>query len=279
MTTAHIHHSSLPAMIRSVVSHRSLLLQIVKRDIAERYKGSLLGVLWTFITPILMLLVYGFVFTYVFKARWSHESHAIANSDGAFTVILFSGLMLHGLFVEVITRATTSISNNVNFVKKVVFPLEILVPQLVLSSFFHFMVNLVLLAVAYLFLYQTLQPTLILLPLVIGPLLLLACGIGWFLASLGVYIRDIGHIMGLLSTVLLFISPIFFAIETLPQWGQYLVMLNPLTIIVNAFRDIAIWGVLPDFELLAYYWLVSILIVISGFFWFQKTRKGFADVL
>lgn len=279
MTSITCSNCSIKAMLVSFISNRSLLIQIVKRDIAERYKGSLLGILWTFITPILMLLVYGFVFTYVFKARWNHESALIANADGAFTVILFSGLILHSLFVEVITRATSSINSNVNFVKKVVFPLEILVPQLVLSSLFHFCVNLMLLLIAYIFIYQTIQPTIILVPFVIIPLLLLACGIGWFLASLGVFLRDIGQIMGLLSTVLLFISPIFFSVETLPIWGQNLVMLNPLTIIVNAFRDIAIWGTLPNIKQLSYYWLISSSIFIFGFIWFQKTRKGFADVL
>lgn len=272
-------NKGIGVLLHELWLHIPLMLQMVKRDIIGRYRGSIFGIVWSLITPIIMLLIYGFVFSFVFEMKWSKLGVPMTNHKGAFTVILFSGLMLHALLVETITQSASVIIHHANYVKKVVFPLEILVPNILLSSLFHFMISLCLLLAASLFIYQSIPLTALLLPLILLPFLLLILGISWFLAALGVYIRDIGQLMGMLSTILLFTSPIFFPVEALPEWIRPYMMLNPLTVIIESFRHIMLWGTWPNWKHLMVYYAVSITIFCIGAYWFQQTRKGFADVL
>lgn len=223
-----------------------------------------------------MLGIYTFIFGTVFKARWGGD---VNSSTGEFAVILFAGLIVFQLFAEVITRAPTLILGNSNYVKKVVFPLEILVPVALGSALFNTGVSLVVLLGFAMLVFGGIPLTALLLPIVLAPFCLMLLGLGWFLASLGVFVRDINQFLGTLVTALMFLSPIFFPISALPPWLQPWLVLNPLAIPVEQLRNVLLFGKMPAFGILAVYTLVAVIIAKLGYSWFQKTRKGFADVI
>ena len=234
-----------------------------------------MGLTWSFFNPILMLVIYTFVFSVVFKARWSAES----TSKTEFAIVLFAGLIVHGLFAECVNRAPALILSNVNYVKKIVFPLEILPWVSLASALFHAGVSLAVLLIFFLLIHLSLNWTIIFLPVLIMPLALLIMGVSWFLASIGVFIRDVGQMIGIVTTILLFLSPVFYPVSALPENLRPLLHLNPLTFIIEQVRLVLIWGKVPNWIGLVIYLACSMLVVSTGFFWFQKTRKGFADVL
>lgn len=272
---SHSYPVSLVYSITCLYARLPLIRQLVRRDVTGRYRGSFFGLLWSFFNPLLMLAIYSFVFTVVFQVRWGQET----GDKSQYAVILFAGLMLHGFLAEVLSRAPVTVTHNPNFVKKVVFPLEILVPAMVGSALFHLAISLGVLLLTYLALYHTLHWTLIFLPLILLPFIVLMMGISWLLASLGVFLRDISQITPVLSTVLLFLSPVLFPVASLPPVARHLIYLNPLSFVVEQVRQVVIWGGMPDWYKLALYSLVSVGMFWCGFFWFQRTRKGFADVL
>lgn len=280
LTPSHARDAATPiALMRSFTQHRNLLRQITKRDITSRYRGSALGIVWSFITPLLMLAVYTFVFGIVFKARFGEAATNEPTNTAQFAITLFCGLIIHSLLAECITRAPTIILQHTNYVKKVVFPLEILPAMLVGSSLFHFLMSATVLIIGILWSNGALPYTILYTPLILAPFLLTLLGASWVLASLGVYIRDIGQLTGLLSTLLLFLSPIFYPITALPESFRPLMYLNPLTPIIEQMRNVMIHGITPDFTMLLCYGFIGFFITILGFAWFQKTRKGFADIL
>ena len=266
---------SLLEMGASLWRHRQLAWVLMQREVIGRYRGSVLGILWSFFNPVFMLVVYTFVFSVVFKARWNAGS----DSKTEFALVLFAGLIVFNLFAECINRAPGLVVANVNYVKKLVFPLEIL-PWVVLgSALFHALISLGVWLLAYLVLYGLPPPTALLLPLVAVPLMLFIMGLSWALASLGVYLRDVSQFIGMLTSVLMFLTPIFYPVSALPLQFQSYLLLNPLTPAVEMARDVLFWGRVPDLGMLALYWLCTVLVAWVGFAWFQKTRKGFADVL
>ena len=237
------HHSLSPwEIIASLWRNRSLATALVRREVIGRYRGSTLGILWSFFNPICMLAVYVFVFSVVFKARWNVGS----DSKTEFALVLFAGLLVFNLFSECINRAPTLILSNVNYVKKVVFPLEIL-PWVVLgSASFHMLISLTVWMVFYWIFFGLPQLTALLLPFVLLPVIFLTLGLSWMLASLGVYLRDVSQFIGIFTSVLMFMSPIFYPISSLPPEYQALFMLNPLTPVIELARDVLIWGKAPD---------------------------------
>lgn len=263
--------------LRNFLVHRSLIGQMAVREIIGRYKGSVLGLTWSIVHPILMLSVYTFVFSVVMRARWNAPS--ADDSRTQFALLLFAGMIVHSFFSEVMNRAPGLIVGNVNFVKKVVFPLEILPVITSLVALFHALVSLIVLLLVYAVFNQHLHWTAVLAPLVLFPLLLINLGVGWMLASLGVYSRDLGQIVGLVTTVLLFLSPVFYPVSSLPAAVQPWMVINPLTFIIEQMRAVLIWGHVPDWSGLAVYAILSALFAWAGYLWFQKTRKGFADVI
>lgn len=267
--------ASPAAMLKSLWGNRELIAQMTRREVVGRYKGSVMGLLWSFLNPLFMLAVYSFVFSVVFKARWSGSGE----SQTQFAVILFAGMTVHALFAEVLNRAPGIILGNVNYVKKVVFPLEILAVVSLGAALFHALVSLLVLLVAFAMLNGFIQWTAIFAPLVLLPLMLLSLGFGWILSSLGVFVRDIGQLIGVFTTALLFLSPVFFPVSALPESFQPWLNLNPLTFIIEQSREVLIWGNLPDWQGLTLYSIGAGIFAWLGFFWFQKTRKGFADVL
>ena len=263
-------------MAGSLWRNRYLLMTLTKREVMGRYRGSIMGITWSFFNPILLLLVYTFVFSVVFKARWGiggDESRIV------FAIVLFVGMIVHGLFAECLNRAPGLILSNVNYVKKVIFPLEILPCVALGSALFHAAISLVVLLLAELIFHQQLMWAVLLFPCVLLPLVFATMGIAWFLAGLGVYVRDIGQITGMVTTLLLFLSPVFYPISALPEQYQTWLRLNPLTFIIEESRNTLIFGRVPDMGEWGMMLAAGLLTCWAGFAWFQKMRKGFADVL
>lgn len=268
--------SSCPIeMFTSLWRHRRLIYALTKREVLGRYRGSALGFLWSFFNPLLMLAVYTFVFSVVFQARWDIGSA----SKTDFALLLFVGLIFYNLFAESAIRAPSLILSNVNYVKKVVFPLQILPVVNLLSVLVHAIVSLLVWLFAFVIFVGVPQPTVFLLPLLLLPFLMFLVGLGWMLSSLGVFLRDVSQIIGLIATALMFISPIFYPISAFPKNFQYILHINPLTIVIEQARQILFWGEIPDFLMLGIYWAATLIIAWIGFLFFQKTRKGFSDVL
>ncbi|MBK1644894.1 sugar ABC transporter permease [Thiocapsa imhoffii] len=273
----HQEHPATPrALVSSLWSHRGLIDQLVRREVIGRYRGSILGVAWSFFNPILMLLVYTFVFSFVFQNRWGG---GVGESHASFAVILFVGLIVHGLFAEVANRAPSLILNNVSYVKRVVFPLEVLPWVVMGSAIFHASISLLVLLLAQLMLAHHITWTLILFPLILAPLVMAVMGIAWFLASIGVYVRDVGQTIGIITTVMLFLAPIFYPISILPPRLQAFFYLNPLTFVIEEGRKVLLFGQMPNWWGWLLYSTISLSVAFAGFWWFQKTRKGFADVV
>lgn len=268
--------TTLPSLARSLWRNRQLIARLAQREVLGRYRGSLLGLLWSFLNPVFMLAVYTFVFTVAFRARWGLGAE---ETKIQFALVLFVGLIVHGLFAEVLNRSPSLILGNVNFVKKVVFALEILPAVTMGAALFHSLISLLVLLAAFAFLNGHLYWTTLFIPLVLLPLAVLTLGLAWMLASLGVYIRDVGQTIGVLTTVALFISPVFYSVTALPERFRPWMMANPLTFIIEQAREVLIWGHLPDWAGLGLYTLVATTLAWAGYAWFQKTRKGFADVL
>ncbi len=256
-----------------------LILQMSRREVVGRYKGSVMGLLWSFLNPLFMLAVYTFFFAVVFKSRWDAAPSGGEESKTLFAVLLFVGMIVHGLFAEVLNRAPSLILGNVNYVKKVVFPLEILPVISMGSALFHSVVSLGVLLLVFVAFNHFLHWTVVFLPLIFLPLIIFTLGVAWMLASLGVFVRDVGQTIGLAMTVMMFLSPVFYPITALPERLRPWMLANPLTFIIEQARAVLIWGQMPNWSGLLIYTAVSTVVAWLGFAWFQKTRKGFADVL
>ena len=269
-------YSISPSSIFASLWHNRFLIHtLVQREIAGKYRGSFVGLLWAFFNPVFMLLVYTFVFSVVFKARWSAGS----DSKSEFALVLFAGLIVFNLFAECIGRAPMLILSNVSYVKKVVFPLEILPWVTLGSAFFHAGISLLVWLVAYAVTIGVPHVTVLWMPIVIIPLVLLTIGLSWALTSLGVYLRDISQLIGIVITTLMFLSPIFYPVSALPKDYQFLLFINPLTPVIQMTREVLYWGRPPDYALLSVSTTVAAAVAWMGYVWFQKTRRGFADVI
>lgn len=268
--------TSLVTLAKSLWRNRQLIAQMTEREVVGRYKGSVMGMAWSFFNPVFMLVVYTFVFSVIFKSRWGTGGE---ESKTQFAVVLFVGMIVHGLFAEVLNRAPSLILSNVNYVKKVVFPLEILPVIAMGATLFHSLISLGVLLAAFLLFNGYLHWTAVFTPLVLLPLVILTLGLAWMLASLGVFLRDVGQTIGIFTTVMMFLSPVFYPVTALPEEFRPWLMANPLTFIIGQAREVLIWGRLPDWAGLGIYTLAATVVAWAGFAWFQKTRKGFADVL
>ena len=254
-----------------------LLKQLVRRNLESRYKGSVLGMFWSVAQPLLMLSVYTFVFTFVLHSKFGSP---IENENkGAFAIIMFCGMTIFNLFSESVSACSTLIISNQNLVKKVIFPLEILPIAQVISTMLLGLVWFLLLFLGAFFILKTLSLTMLLLPVVIIPLLLVSCGCGFFASSLGVYLRDLPYIIGVILQVLFFMTPIFYSMKAIPEKFRLILYLNPLTEIVEQTRIIFLYGGRPNWLYIGILWAGSLMLFHAGYLWFMKTKKGFADVL
>jgi lipopolysaccharide transport system permease protein len=266
---------SLAGLVGSLRTHRHLLGHLVRREVVGRYRGSMLGLLWSFFNPLLMLAVYTVVFSTVFKARWTPGS----DSKAEFALVLFCGLMMFNFFAECVNRAPTLILNNVNYVKKVVFPLEMLPVVMLGSAGFHFLISLGVWLAFYCAVFGAPPWTFIQLPLALLPLALLTLGVCWLLAAVGVFLRDVAQVVGVATAVLMFLSPIFYPVSALPQRMRFFVELSPLSFAVEQSRNVMIWGSGLDWRAWSLHTAGALLVAWLGYASFQKVRKGFADVL
>lgn len=236
-----------------------------------------MGLAWSFFNPVFMLIVYTFVFSEIFKARWGEPG--ADDSKTLFALVLFVGMIVLGLFSEIINRSSTLIISNANYVKKVIFPLEILPIIVTGAALFHTLISLCVLIVAFIAFNGYLHWTAIFIPIVLLPLVIFSTGVAWILASLGVFIRDVGQTVAIITTVLTFLSPVFYPVMAVPERFRAFIMANPLTFIIEQAREVLIWGHIPNWGGLIVYTAVAMTVSWIGYFWFQKTRKGFADVL
>nr|BFD40943.1 ABC transporter permease [Pseudomonas sp. FFPRI_1] len=261
--------------LRSAWSNRKLIAMLTKREILGRYQGSVLGGLWSLINPILLLGVYTFVFSVVFQTRWSGGE----GSKAEFALLLFSGLIVFNMFSEVVNRAPSLVLSNANYVKKVVFPLEILSVVSLSCALFHAVISLLVWLVFYSVFISSPPLTILLVPVMLMPLVLISLGAGWLLSSIGVFFRDVSQVIGVLVTTLLFMSPVFYPVSALPETYQIILYFNPLTLSIEFMRGVMVQGEVPNLVRFFFYFLESLFFSMIGFAWFQKTRKGFADVL
>jgi lipopolysaccharide transport system permease protein len=273
------HFSTSPIeMTATLWRNRELIFEMTKREVVGRYRGSFMGLAWSIVHPLIMLVIYTFVFGVVFRARW--DTGSPTESVVNFALLLFVGMILHGVFGECINRAPTLILANANYVKKVVFPLEILPFVAMASAMFHGGISLlVMIAVQLIANHGFLPWTVLLFPFVLLPLLCTTIGMAWLLSSLGVYIRDIVQVTGFLTTILLFISPVFFPVSAVPAALQNWMKLNPLTFVIESGRNVLIFGRAFDWLSWVAYVGGGFVVAWVGFCWFQKTRRGFADVI
>jgi lipopolysaccharide transport system permease protein len=265
------------ALSKSLWRNRQLIVQMTTREVVGRYKGSAMGLAWSFFNPVFMLAVYTIVFSEIFKSRWG--GIGADDSKTQFAVVLFVGMIVLSLFSEVLNRAPGVILANVNYVKKVVFPIEILPVITMGAALFHSLISLGVLLAAFVLFNGYLHWTIIFTPLVLLPLVIITLGLAWMLASLGVFLRDVGQTIGVITTVLMFLSPVFYPVSAVPERLRPLIMANPLTFIIEQAREVLIWGHMPNWLGLGIYTLAATVVAWVGYAWFQKTRKGFADVL
>lgn len=255
--------------------HLHLLWQLTRRDISGRYRGSSLGLLWAILAPLMLLAIYTFVFSVVFQARWGQSDE----SKTFFALNLFAGMILHGLLTETMLRCCGVIQQHGNYVKRVVFPLQLLPATVLLSALFHAAISLLILVAANLLLQGNLHWQVLGLPLVILPLLIYAVGIGWLLAGLGVYLRDLSQIMPMLSTIMLFTAPVFYPLSALPERFQGWLVLNPLTTPIEMARALLFEQQWPDPAIYLQSLAVAGCMLAAGLWLFKRLRPGFADAI
>ena len=266
---------------------RELWWQLSCREVQGRYRGSMLGWCWTLITPLLMLAVYTFVFSQVFQARWGDLQQS---GPLAFAINLFAGLIVFNLFSEIANQSPGLMLNNANLVTKVIFPLEILPAVTVATALFHALTSLVVL-VGFQFANGVLangvpaaagagiQATLLWLPLVWLPLLSSALALGWLISALGVYLRDLGQVIGVTTNLLMFMSAVFYPLSALPERWQPLLQLNPLVLVIEQTRRVAVNGLPPSLGYLVGGCALGLVACELAFRAFQRASRGFADVL
>jgi lipopolysaccharide transport system permease protein len=261
---------------RTLWRHGRLLIQLVRRGVAARYRGSVLGLLWSIVLPLVMLMVYTFVFAVVIPSRWGKEG---GGSVTDFALTMFCGLLLYSIFAETLNGAAATIAFNVSFVKKVVFPLEILPVVTLGTALVNGLISFGILLLGLLIFRHSIPLSIVYFPIAIVPLILLCLGLGWFLASVAVYLRDTGHVVTVILQLLFFMTPIFYSIDQIPPPYQFVMRLNPLSLIIENARRTVMLGQPPEWGYLLATTLCGLTIMQLGYVWFMKTKRGFADVL
>jgi lipopolysaccharide transport system permease protein len=257
--------------------HRSLIHQLVMRELRQRYRGSYLGFAWSLLTPLLTLLVYTFVFSVVFRARWSDGGASTSETDVALT--LFAGVIPFSVFSEVANRAPTLVVAVPNYVKKVVFPLEVLPVVAVGTAVVQSLLQVLVLLLGVLVVRGTLSANVLYLPLAYVPLILVCLAAAWFLAALGVFVRDVAQGIGLFTHVLFFATPVFYPVSAVPEHLRGLFLANPLTTVLETFRRTLVWGAPPPWKAWCGWTMGLTACVALGYLWFKRSRPAFADVL
>jgi lipopolysaccharide transport system permease protein len=263
------------AFFVSAWKYRELVLPLTRRRISARYRGSFLGMSWAILTPLMLLAIYTFIFSIVFQSKWGLES----GNQTEFALVLFSGLILYSVFSDCVNEAPSLLVGNKLYIRQLVFPTEILAWTCVLGSLFNLAINSAILTIFYAIVMGPPPATLFLLPLIALPIVLMTLGAVWFLSSIGIFVQDLAQVVGLLTTALLFLSPIFYPASAVPESFQATYTLNPFVPILEMARDVIFSGELPAWQSLGKLFLGSWLFAWLGYIWFMKAKKGFADVV
>ena len=271
-----LHRASPKALLLTLWFQKNLIFALTKREIQGRYKGSLFGIFWSVLTPLMMVAVFTFVFGEIFQSKWAGAKSA---NHLDFAAALFSGLLVYNLFAECISKAPSLITSNPNYVKKIVFPLEVLSIVTVLAALFHFLVAYAVVIVLVLFSGWELSWTVLYTPFIIFPLLMLITGLTWMFSALGVFLRDIGQVISPALTAMMFLSPVFYPLSSVSPKLQWLYHLNPITFVVEDLRAALLHNQGPNMLEWLIYTVMCGVILAVGFLFFQRTRKGFSDVI
>ena len=263
-------------MLWTLWRERELVLRFTRREIERRYKGTSLGIVWSLVSPLILLGIYTLVFGVVFKAKWP-ESGTGGLSEFALT--LFCGLIVFNVFNECISSASSLILWNPNYVRKVVFPLEILPVTVLASSLFHAFLSLIVLLAASGAIHHHLPWTVVYVPVVVLPLLCLVVGLSWILASLGVFFRDVQQVVSLVLAALFFVTPIFYSSAGLPDSVRRFIAMNPLAFVIEGLRRVVLWGRTPVWDIWAAWSMVCLAVLVFGYAFFMRTKRVFADLV
>jgi lipopolysaccharide transport system permease protein len=260
--------------LRELPGHFDLIISLARREVATRYKGSVLGLIWAILTPVVTIATLTLIFAGIFGARFS-----VSSSGWEFALYLFCGLLPWGAFQEAVQVSSQKIVSQANLVKRVVFPLEILPVAQSLASLANQLFGTIALLILALIIQRTIHPTILWLPVLIAPQLLATFGAAWLVASLGVFLRDIVQGIALVLMVWMYLTPIFYPETIVPERFRPFINANPFTHLVRSYRNIMLEGRAPDWRGLAYFTGFALITFIFGYWWFARTRKNFADVI
>ena len=261
-------------LLKLFTEHRGLIHSMVQRELTNRYKGSFFGIGWAIIAPALMIVIFTIIFSGIFGARFGNKGGHLS-----FAVSLFCGLLPWNAFSEGVQRATNSMIENLNLVKRVVFPIEALPVNVALAAIVQQLIGTVVLLIAHLVLERQLHLTVLWLPVLLILQLILTCGLGWLMASLGVFIRDMPQINQLILMAWMYLTPIFFPESNIPAGYQWMINWNPMAPLIRSYRRILLDGEAPDWRGLSLTLSFALACFVVGYWWFHRTKKAFADVL
>ena len=265
--------------IRSIYKNREIVKIFTGREIKAKYKGSLLGILWAIINPLIMLIIYTLVFSQVFKGRWGTDAGNTTESTLIFAMEIFAGLIVFNMFSESISKSTTQITSNPNFVKKIIFPLEILSTATIGSALFHGSIGMIILILGKITITGTIEKGIILLPIVWIPYSALLLGISWILSVVGVYIKDLSQLVNSGISGMMFLSPIFYPTEALPNSFRWIGNINPLSYVMEETRSLLFEGRIERLNTLIAFMVVSTLVCEVGYRIIKEHQQVLGDYL
>jgi lipopolysaccharide transport system permease protein len=261
-------------IVTSLLRHRYLIGQLTRRDVLLKYRGSYLGIAWSFLYPLLLLSTFTFVFGNILGSRWPQP----AGHATPFALIMYCGLIVFNIFSEVASAAPRLILGYQSYVKKIIFPVEILPVVLVATAWIHAAINLVILLLATV-LFTEVHSTIVLIPIVLLPMVFFSFGLAWFLSATGVFVRDLVHVMPVFVQIFMFLSPVFYAVSAVPHYLHWFYKLNPLSAVIEDLRRVALWGEMPHWGSWSITLSVSLITAIVGYIFFVRGKEEFADVL
>ena len=252
-----------------------LLKTLTKADIKQKYQGSVLGILWSLIVPLLMLAIYTFVFSEIFKTKWEIDT----SNKFQFALMLFCGLSIYNMFADVLGRSVSLIVSNQNYVKKVVFPLELLPLVITFSALFNCIISFMVLIIANTILGGTLHTSTLFMPLILLPHIVFCAGIAYLISAISVYLRDMASFVSVLIMVFMYLTPVFFSLTAIPEAFRQVMMFNAMTYAIENMRNVIIYGTSVNWGYFGISCAVSIMLFGLGWWVFRRAKDGFADLL
>lgn len=261
-------------MLKKAYYYLNLIWTFVLRDLQARYVGSTMGLFWSIINPIIMLLIYLYVFSFIFKVKFGQSG-----SLSDFALYLFCGMLPWLAFQETIFRSTNSIVENASLIKKFMFPSKILTVYLSISSLVNELIGMVVLIIAIILITHEISYFILFLPVIIIFQLTFTMGLGWIFACINVFFRDTAHLIGVIMMVWMFLTPIFYPESMIPQKFHLIIKINPMAYLVRAYRDILLNDKFPHISDILIFMAISIIVFFGGYYLFSKTQHQFSDVV